>query len=339
MELVDRYLNAVKKYLPRAQEADVVDELSDSIRSQMEEREAQLGRRLTLEEQSAIIKPYGPPVLAASRYQPPRNLVGPSLLPYYWQTLKIVLLVVYALEVAATILRALTGEPLTFANVWGLLWGTLVGTVGLVTLVFAVMEYFQNKSAFVSDWDPRSLPKSFSTHKISRAQSIFDLIFNLIFASWLLNIPGIRHMVAYLLIGPAVKYTHAGPFQVTDWWHILLPALLGLSAANVVVGCINLVKPDWIKVRAAIFLAESAFMLVVYSIIVKVRPFVVLSTSARHSADLVSAASVLNMLVLYSIVIGVLVCLVAIGVNLRQLIVPRPAKIIGPVTEDGARRS
>src|SRR5579872_447655 len=339
MELADRYLNAVKKYLSRAQETDVVEELSDSIRSQMEERETQLGRRLTLEEQSAIIKPYGPPVLAASRYQPPRNLVGPSLLPYYWQTLKIVLLIAYALEIAATILRALTGEPLTFASVWGLLWGTLVAVVGVVTVVFAVMEYFQSKSAFVSDWDPRSLPKTFSTSKIPRAQSIFDLTFNLIFASWLLDVPGIRHMVAYLLIGPAVKYMDSGPFRVTDWWHLLLPALLILSLGNIALSCINLVKPDWLKVRASVFLAESAFMLIIYSIILKVRPFVVVTHSAQHRADLVAAASVLNELVFYSVAIGVLVCVVAIGVNVRLLLVAKPAKTVGRITVGGARRS
>ena len=37
MELLDRYLNAVERYLPRSQQADVVAELSDRIQSTVEE--------------------------------------------------------------------------------------------------------------------------------------------------------------------------------------------------------------------------------------------------------------------------------------------------------------
>jgi hypothetical protein len=44
MELIDRYLNAVEFWLPSAQRADVVEELSDDLRSQVDEREAATGR-------------------------------------------------------------------------------------------------------------------------------------------------------------------------------------------------------------------------------------------------------------------------------------------------------
>ncbi len=70
MELLDRYLNAVERYLPRAQQADVVAELSDSIQSTVEEQKPRLGRPLSVDEESAIIKTYGHPIMAASRYRP-----------------------------------------------------------------------------------------------------------------------------------------------------------------------------------------------------------------------------------------------------------------------------
>ena len=44
MELVQRYLQAVKFLLPRAQQDDIVKELSEDIRSQMEDKEAELAR-------------------------------------------------------------------------------------------------------------------------------------------------------------------------------------------------------------------------------------------------------------------------------------------------------
>ena len=39
MDLIDRYLVAVRRYLPRPQQDDIVSELSDSLRSEAEERE------------------------------------------------------------------------------------------------------------------------------------------------------------------------------------------------------------------------------------------------------------------------------------------------------------
>ena len=44
MEMIDRYLQAVKFALPQAQRDDIIKELRDSILSQIEEKEATLGR-------------------------------------------------------------------------------------------------------------------------------------------------------------------------------------------------------------------------------------------------------------------------------------------------------
>jgi hypothetical protein len=40
MELLDRYLKAVSKGLPEEQRADIINELSEDIRSEMEDQEA-----------------------------------------------------------------------------------------------------------------------------------------------------------------------------------------------------------------------------------------------------------------------------------------------------------
>src|SRR5690606_19348594 len=46
MALIDRYLFAIKAQLPEAQREDVTAELRDTLLSQAEEREAELGRPL-----------------------------------------------------------------------------------------------------------------------------------------------------------------------------------------------------------------------------------------------------------------------------------------------------
>ena len=87
MDLIERYVGAVRRHLPKSANPDIVSELTDNLRSQAEEREAELGRALNEDEQAALLKPHGHPWLMASRYMPQQHLIGPALYPYYRQTL------------------------------------------------------------------------------------------------------------------------------------------------------------------------------------------------------------------------------------------------------------
>jgi len=93
LELVDRYLNAVRFWLPKTQrEEDVLAELGDDLRSQIEAKESELGRPITKEEVSEILKRCGMPMIVAGRLAPKRYLIGPTLFPIYAFVLKMVLL-------------------------------------------------------------------------------------------------------------------------------------------------------------------------------------------------------------------------------------------------------
>jgi len=61
MELIDRYLQAVKFWLPKDQRQDIIAELSEYLRSQFEERESALGRKLTDGDVEQMLKPARPP--------------------------------------------------------------------------------------------------------------------------------------------------------------------------------------------------------------------------------------------------------------------------------------
>ena len=83
MELVDRYLRAVKLFLPRTQQNDIIKELSEDIRSQIEDRETERGRPLNADEQATLIKQLGHPALLAGRYGRRQHLIGPEVFPFY----------------------------------------------------------------------------------------------------------------------------------------------------------------------------------------------------------------------------------------------------------------
>src|SRR5690349_3970708 len=95
MEILDRYLKAVKLWLPSEQRQDIIAELSEDLHSQIEDRESELGRPLNNAEVDAILKKLGPPMLVAQRYLPQRSLIGPALFPTYWFVLRFSWLCIY----------------------------------------------------------------------------------------------------------------------------------------------------------------------------------------------------------------------------------------------------
>ena len=101
MDLVDRYLQAVKVFLPRAEQADILQELSENITSQLQDKEAELGRPLTEKEQAAVLRTHGHPFLVASRYRraPMQQLIGPAIFPFYWFAMQTLLCIAVAVGV------------------------------------------------------------------------------------------------------------------------------------------------------------------------------------------------------------------------------------------------
>ena len=90
MDLLRSYVKAVRRYLPRGQRDDIIAELSEDLRSQIEEREAELDRPLRDEEQMALFQAYGDPMIVARRYRQKGmslslgwELIGPELFPMY----------------------------------------------------------------------------------------------------------------------------------------------------------------------------------------------------------------------------------------------------------------
>src|SRR5271165_6131818 len=80
MELIDRYLQSVRMALPKAERNDVIRELTDEILSQVEEKEAALGRPLNEDEQVDLLKQLGHPLLLAGRYRKQRYLIDPPFI-------------------------------------------------------------------------------------------------------------------------------------------------------------------------------------------------------------------------------------------------------------------
>src|SRR5258706_2122818 len=146
IELIDRYLQAVRFWLPKThRQEDLIAELGEDLRSQIEERETEAGHPIGDAEMSAILKRCGSPMMVAGRLGPQRHLIGPALFPIYEFVLKMVLL-----WILVPVFIFIVG-PVNLANAggdWGPavagtlanLWSGLFIAAGIVTLVFAILE-------------------------------------------------------------------------------------------------------------------------------------------------------------------------------------------------------
>ena len=161
MDMIDRYLNAVAAQLPQDERADIVAELRDLILSRFEAREEELGRALTEDEQEAILREIGHPLVVAARYRKgPDSLVGPELFPYWLFGVKAGVLVLGAVHALLLLLRLLGGPAdagQAIAQAFHSFFGAGLTLIGFATLAAAVFEHYGIRPSFLQNWRVKDL--------------------------------------------------------------------------------------------------------------------------------------------------------------------------------------
>ena len=238
MDLIDRYLHAVKGHLP-ADQQDVAAELEDDLRSRVAEGEVALGRPLTEDEVAAILKTLGRPMVFAARYQKHQALIGPAMLPYYILTLKIGVGIALLVNVViAGVLLAL-GKPVgeSLRGLFTFPFTTVPIQVGWITVVFALLDRYVTARPLHDCWDPRSLPRvKHARPGVSRLPIVGDIIGIGITLAWWIA----AYHVPFLVMGPLAAFLEPGP----GWTRGYVPvaALMTLAIGG---HAMALVRPEW----------------------------------------------------------------------------------------------
>jgi hypothetical protein len=300
MELLDRYLQAVRFWLPKAQQNDIIAELGDDLRSQIEDRESALGRPMSEDEIAALLQQTGHPMRVAARYQPQQTLIGPTLFPLYKFVLKIVtfgylvpwLLVWIALTIFMPSHRA-NGPMLTAISGWAAMWSNIFFIFGLITLIFAVLERVQASVAIVYKWDPRKLPRvsQRKQQRVSRVESIFGLVFSIIYVIWWLSLP--RYGI--LVFGAVTPAFSVNPALRAYYLPFLIPTLV-----LIVQQCVNLFRPQWTWLRAFSMMVADAISLGIVLSVARIYPFVTFAETGKNAADQAHAILIVNQVIQWS---------------------------------------
>jgi hypothetical protein len=313
MEIIDRYLHAVKFWLPKAQRDDIIAELSEDIRSQIEDKEAELGRKADDGDVGAILKQCGHPLLVAQRYLPQEHLIGPSMFPIYRFVLKIVALV-YVLPWLLVWLGYVILSPAYRAQSpihnLGPLWQGVVGLVFAITLVFALAERFMVKSWAQEDWDPRKLPSVRDSNQIPRSSSILDLTIGIAFIVW---------WAVHLRFRTVFEFSGA-TITIAPVWRYFLCGLLLVSAVTLGLSAVNLILRRWTRFTACVRLAIDCVGSTLFCWLLKTAILVEITAPNVSPEKTLAVTNAINMWASRIFPAAVVVCLVIVLVDLRRII-------------------
>ena len=237
-------------WLPERGRADIIAELSADLHGQIEDRERELGRPLGESEIETVLKRCGQPYKVAARYLPQRVLIGPAIFPVYLRVLRLVLALTIVPPAIGWIVLAFlnphareTPGWLTPLRIWATLWPALLMVFGVVTIVFAAIEYAQSRAVRDTDWSPRRLPPVRDAWRISRVWEAFGLAWQVVFLGWWLATPRGGWGVPGVGFGwPAGPMLHDLRDTFFVWVALLLLAGVSLSIAN-------LARPYWTRMR------------------------------------------------------------------------------------------
>jgi hypothetical protein len=332
MDLLDRYLQSVRKHLPFERQDDIVAELRANLEAQLEEKEAALGRPLTQAEAEAWIKQLGSPLQMAAHYQPQQYLIGPAIFPIYKHVLKLALswaLIIYAI---ATVVKFIAGaQPDGTALLEALLHAPLVVLYAAAwcTLVFAAIEYAVTRGCIKlpqleplsTFWAPGVLPsierQTPGKKPRSFAQAVAEVVVGFFLVDWLLLIP--HH--PWLLMGPGAVILNASPYQLAPVWWQFYWCIVALNIVQVGWNTESLLRGKWRRpqpLKPIIFKALSVFSCLIL-LNARDHALIVLKHSALDQARSGPSIDVINLYVYRSFMIITAIAVLQLAWDLGRM--------------------
>jgi hypothetical protein len=298
MDLIDRYLGAVRRNLPLRHADDIIAELRDALASRIEDREEALGRQLAPGEMEALVKDFGHPLVVAGRFRGRQWLIGPDVFPFYFSVARIVLLVTAGVQAAIGLVQWLFGDrdPLQvlLQTISGLSLSLLVG-LAIVTLIFALLERTGFPAEHIGEWNPAQLPEV-EDKQPGRWESGVEVALGIAFLLWWTGV--VR-----------VPYAAGAPFRIEPapvfaqlYWPILV-----LAAVRLVHNLIQWLRPGWTLVRALIGGATAVAGLVLLALIYRAGQWVTVVPTGMPAAQAAELQTSLNFALKMALVVAAVV--------------------------------
>ena len=319
-DLIGRYLSAVGFWLPRTQRQDILAELSADIQSQIEDREASLGRALTLPELEELLRQRGAPILVANAYLPQRSLIGPLLMPIYLLVLRILVLVCIIPSVVLGLANLLLSHTFWVSQSageqfrhLGSFWNSMIGlaftSIATTTLAFAILEQVNQRTNFLTRWEPHRLPAVRNPHHVPRSGSAIQLAVSILFVCW-----WIKHAppaVNFPMLHVSLLFTSGFPWF---FWGFLL-----VSLCSGAIAVAHLVHPYWTRRRAIVNLVVDLLGSILFCTLFRANPLAAIFDPDIQPGQSAAAAQAINHWLITLYPWCLVVAVITTGVNLYRI--------------------
>jgi hypothetical protein len=310
MTRFDQYLRAVGLFLPRAQRNDIIQELSEEIRSQIEDREAELGRSLTAAEQATLIRQFGHPALLAGRYGPRQHLIGPEVFPIYRFVLTVALSLAAVIHIVIAMTLLVSGKPTAAIRQATLILPAVAFLqFGVITLVFAAADRRRSTLGLLEHWSPRDCRADADTKRIQNAFA--GLVAGVFFGLWW--IAAGRYPI--LILGPGAAVFKLAPVWKTVYVPILLLALAGTVKAG-----LDLIRPRWTRLRVTMGVVITGGGVIVMALLMQAGTLVVLAGPLQPEARYDRLMNVINDGILWTLASAIGISVLVAVLEIRRIV-------------------
>ncbi len=318
MDLLDRYLAAVAALLPKTQRQDIVAELRDLLLSQMEEKEAQLGRPLTSGEREEVLRAFGHPIAVAGRFGTPRSVIGPELYPFYMFAVKGLLILSAAVTAIPIVIAMFTGDegaaaPAHFLS--GFLT-TAMMMIGAATVIGMAIERGWIRLGRTLDWKVADLPRldRRGGKAWSRFEASFELAAALLFILW---------WTGAVEAPWSASTAHNGVFlSGTPIWSTLYLPILGLALVQVASSLVAIIRPDWVRARAGLEIVGALGGLALAATLWSAGRLVEVTAqgaTGSRSADIAALQLVIDQMFQIGTAVAAAICVIKLVVEIWRL--------------------
>ena len=176
MNLLNRYIHEVGRFLPRKSREDIQAELRSSVVDTLEDR---FGTEPSEADVEVVLKEFGSPRDVAASYNPGgQYLVGPGLYPLFRMVAWIVVAAVLGAQLLAFGVGVfIAGEPFSALETISSLVSSVPASLGWVLITFMLLQYFDAKPYLDEEpWDPKALPELKPGEDLKKGELVFGLV-------------------------------------------------------------------------------------------------------------------------------------------------------------------
>lgn len=256
MDLLDRYVAAVRRNLPTAKADDIAAELRDVLLEHIEAREAVLNRPLDKSEWEKLLVEFGHPLVVAARYREKQTLIGPELYPFYLYSLKLFGAIALLGVAVMTVIRAAV-DPGDVGLIAGQLlhsfWWAATTVIGTTTIVFVLVERYANIERQPCDWKPAELPEVEGAKESGHLALAVEVVLGVLILLWWVGLVSIPNMAG------------AGGFrlELASVWDRLFWPVFGVLALRLAYSLARWLRPRWRWTRGALAILSTVAAIVV----------------------------------------------------------------------------